>query len=75
MINQKKWLESDLIISKYENEGCYFVDAGIQKSEGCADSMPYDLYIIELPNGDYIVGKGGNHRAVLSNQLDIKETF
>jgi hypothetical protein len=39
---------------------------------GWNDPNPQTLDIYRLPTGDYVVASGGNHRAVLSNELGLK---
>ena len=38
---------------------------------GWNDQYPSDLHLYRLPNGLFVVGSGGNHRAYLANKLSI----
>lgn len=43
------------------------------RENGWLDLSPSTIDLIMLPDGRYIVSSGGNHRAVVSNEFDIKE--
>jgi hypothetical protein len=38
---------------------------------GWDDPCPQTLHVYRLPTDDYVVGSGGNHRTVLSNELGL----
>jgi hypothetical protein len=40
---------------------------------GWQDPHPQTLHLLRLPEGQYTVSSGGNHRAILSNELGLKE--
>ncbi|MGM1044770.1 MAG: hypothetical protein ACQEXX_01350 [Bacillota bacterium] len=42
-------------------------------SNGWQDIAPSTLNLLLMPDGKYAVDSGGNHRAVVSNELGIKE--
>ncbi|MGE5705056.1 MAG: hypothetical protein ACM32O_21210 [Clostridia bacterium] len=42
------------------------------KKNGWTNQNPQTLCLLEFPNGEYVVNGGGNHRAVLSNELGLK---
>ncbi|AIQ59676.1 hypothetical protein [Paenibacillus borealis] len=41
------------------------------EKNGWTNERPDGIYLIELPNGDLLVGGMGNHRAVLAKELGI----
>ncbi|EJL30019.1 hypothetical protein [Brevibacillus sp. BC25] len=43
------------------------------KENGLNDPCPQDLDLALIPSGNYIVTAGGNHRAVLANELGLSE--
>lgn len=43
------------------------------KSTGWNDPHPNGLHLYLMPEGDYLVNSGGNHRAVLANELKLCE--
>ncbi|KAF6633895.1 hypothetical protein HFE01_06695 [Paenibacillus sp. EKM10P] len=42
-------------------------------NNGWQDESPTDFNLIKTLDGNYVVDGGGNHRAYLSNELEIKE--
>ncbi|WP_339820676.1 hypothetical protein MKZ15_06190 [Paenibacillus sp. FSL R7-0216] len=40
---------------------------------GWKDINPRGISLVLRPEGGYVVGSGGNHRAIISNELGIKE--
>lgn len=40
---------------------------------GWNDPFPQSLHLVKLPSDEYAVESGGNHRAILSNELGLTE--
>lgn len=45
------------------------------ESNGWDDPNPKTLSLIQTPTGEYVVTSGGNHRAVLSNELMLPQIY